>query len=74
LLLSFPLMLTSSRFFFSFKSQELRLSRKEIESLLVDLILDKRIKGQIDQVGAERKTGGHRKRCHVYDPVLGLMN
>ncbi|EWM26019.1 cop9 signalosome complex subunit 2 [Nannochloropsis gaditana] len=32
-------------------AKELRLSREEIESLLVDLILDKRIKGQIDQIG-----------------------
>jgi len=39
-------------------SQELRLTTEEIEPLLVDLILDNRIKGQIDQVRREGGRGG----------------
>ncbi|GAB5037608.1 proteasome component region pci domain-containing protein, partial [Nannochloropsis oceanica] len=48
-------------------AKELRLTPEEIESLLVDLILDKRIKGQIDQIDGYlllRPEGGSSSTKH----------
>lgn len=40
--------------------QELNLSREEVERLLVDMILEERLIGQIDQIAGYVKLGGER--------------
>lgn len=42
--------LFSSCFFFLRSWQELNLKRSEVEALLIDLILDRRLNGKIDQI------------------------
>lgn len=44
-----------------FVSQKLNIPVKDVEALLVSLILDKRIVGHIDQVGGDGSYGGNRQ-------------
>jgi len=60
----------------NFLAQELNIPQTEVESLLVDLILDNKIVGQIDQVGQvlHLKTGGSVRKYNAIEKWTNQIN